>query len=96
VAVLPIGYADGYNRLFSNRGRVIVRGCHAPVVGTVCMDWTLVDVTDTPGVATGDSVTLLGEADGLRVSAEEWAGQLGTINYEVFCRIGRRVPRVYR
>lgn len=94
VAVLPIGYADGYNRLLTNRGRVIVRGHFAPVIGTVCMDWTLVDVTDLPEVAVGDTVTLLGQADGLQVSAEEWAEMLGTINYEVFCRIGARVPRV--
>jgi alanine racemase len=95
LAVLPVGYADGYNRLFTNRGRVIVRGHFAPVVGTVCMDWILADVTEIPEVLAGDVVTLLGEADGLRISAEEWADQLGTINYEVFCRIGQRVPRVY-
>jgi alanine racemase len=96
LAVLPVGYADGYNRLFTNRGRVLVRGRYAPVVGTVCMDWILVDVTELPDVVAGDSVTLLGQADGLQISAEEWAEQLGTINYEVFCRIGQRVPRVYK
>lgn len=95
IAVLPIGYADGYNRLFTNRGQVIVRGRIAPVIGTVCMDWTMADITDLPEAVAGDTVTLLGEADGKMISAEEWAEQLGTINYEVFCRIGQRVPRVY-
>ena len=95
VAVLPIGYADGYNRLFSNRGRVIIRGRIAPVIGTVCMDWTMADITDIPEAVAEDSVTLLGEAGGRRITAEEWAEQLDTINYEVFCRIGQRVPRVY-
>jgi len=95
VAVLPVGYADGYNRLFTNAGRVIVRDQFAPVVGTVCMDWTLVDVTDIPSVVAGDTVTLLGRSADLAITAEQWAEQLDTINYEVFCRIGQRVPRVY-
>jgi alanine racemase len=95
LAVLPIGYADGYNRLLSGRGEVLIAGRRAPVVGTVCMDWIMVDVTDIPQVAVDDPVTLLGEADGQTISAEEWAAWLGTISYEVFCRIGPRVPRRY-
>ncbi len=95
VAVLPIGYADGYNRLFSNCGRGILRGQKVPVVGRVCMDWIMLDVTAVPGVAVGDTVTLLGAADGLCISGDDWAETLGTISYEVFCRIGSRVPRRY-
>ncbi len=95
IAVLPIGYADGYNRLFSNCGRAIIRGQEVRIAGRVCMDWIMIDVTSVPDVAVGDSVTLLGEAEGLTISGDEWAEQLGTISYEVFCRIGSRVPRRY-
>ncbi len=95
VATLPIGYADGYNRLLTNRGEVLIRGRRARVAGTVCMDWIMVDVTDIPGVAVGDEVTLLGAGPGGRISAEEWADKVGSISYEVFCGIGKRVPRVY-
>ncbi len=95
VAVLPIGYADGYNRLFSNCGRAIVRGQEVRIVGRVCMDWIMIDVTSVSDVAVGDCVTLLGEADGLSILGDEWAQQLDTISYEVFCRIGSRVPRRY-
>lgn len=95
VAVLPIGYADGYNRLFSNCGVGILRGRKITLVGRVCMDWIMFDVSDIPDVAVGDSVTLLGTADGLMLTGDGLAEQLGTISYEVFCRIGHRVPRRY-
>ena len=95
VAVLPIGYADGYNRLFSNCGQVILHGNKVPVLGRVCMDWIMLDVTDLPQVAVGDCATLLGQADGLSILGDDWAAQLDTISYEVFCRIGSRVPRHY-
>lgn len=95
LAVLPIGYADGYNRLLTGCGQVLVGGQRVPVVGTVCMDWIMIDVTDIPQVAVGDQVTLLGEANGQAITAEEWAAWLGSISYEVFCRIGSRVPRHY-
>ncbi len=95
IAALPIGYADGYNRLLTNRGEVLVRGLRAPVAGTVCMDWTMVDVTDVPGVEVGDEVTLLGPGPGGCISAEEWAQEVNSISYEIFCRIGPRVPRIY-
>jgi alanine racemase len=95
VAVLPIGYADGYNRLFSNRGQAILHGKKVPVLGRVCMDWVMLDVTDLPQATVGDCVTLLGQADGLTILGDDWAQQLGTISYEVFCRIGSRVPRRY-
>ena len=95
VAVLPIGYADGYNRLFSNCGQGILRGQKVPVIGRVCMDWIMLDVSTIPDVQVGDCVTLLGEADGLSILGDDWAEQLDTISYEVFCRIGSRVPRRY-
>lgn len=94
LATLPVGYADGYNRLLSNCGEVLVRGQRAPVVGRVCMDWILVDVTDVADVSVGDRVVLLGRDGELVVSAEDWALKIGTINYEVFCGISRRVPRL--
>jgi alanine racemase len=95
VAVLPIGYADGYNRLFSNCGQGILRGQKVPVIGRVCVDWIMLDVSTIPNVQVGDCVTLLGEADGLSILGDDWAEQLDTISYEVFCRIGSRVPRRY-
>ena len=95
MAVLPIGYADGYNRLLSNVGRAIVLGRMVPVIGRVCMDWTMVDVSSVPDVDVGDPVTLLGSSEGLVITADEMASQLETISYEVFCRISARVPRRY-
>lgn len=96
LAAIPVGYADGYNRLLSGRGEVLVHGQRAPVTGTVCMDWTLVDVTHVPGVQVGDEVTLLGRDNGNVITAEEWAGAVGTIPYEVFCQVSKRVPRIFR
>ncbi|HLL76798.1 MAG TPA: alanine racemase, partial [Pyrinomonadaceae bacterium] len=96
IATLPVGYADGYARALSNRGRVIIRGRYAPVVGRVSMDLTLVDVTDAPGVAPDDEAVLIGESGGLSVTAEEIAKLSGTISYEITCGVGRRVPRKYR
>ena len=95
IATLPAGYADGYPRALSNRGRVIVRGRFAPVVGRVSMDLTLLDVTDVPGVSLDDEVTLLGERDGLTIPAEELAKLCDTISYEITCGVSRRVPRRY-
>ncbi len=95
VATLPIGYNDGYVRALSNRGRVIVRGAYAPVVGRISMDLTLIDVTDVADVALGDSVTLLGEDGPLAVTAEEIAKTAGTLSYEITCGISQRVPRHY-
>lgn len=95
LAAIPVGYADGYNRQLSNCGEVLVRGQRARIAGTVCMDWTLIDVTDIPDVEVGDQVTLLGRDNGNRVSAEEWAERIGSISYEVFCQVSKRVPRIY-
>jgi alanine racemase len=96
VATLPVGYNDGYMRALSNRGRVIVRGCYAPVIGRISMDLTLVDVTDVPGVELDDRVTLVGEDGELSVPAEEIAKTAGTLSYEITCGISARVPRRYR
>jgi alanine racemase len=95
VAVLPVGYADGYNRQLSNRGRVIVRDHYAPIVGNISMDLTLVDVTGIPGIAAGDEVILLGTRDGLSVDALEHARLANSSPYEILCNISKRVPRKY-
>lgn len=95
IATIPIGYQDGYKRPLSNRGRAIVRGCHVPVVGTISMDWTTIDITDMRDAAIGDEVILIGEQEGVQVLAEELAKTLGTISYEITCGISRRVPRLY-
>ena len=95
VATVPAGYADGYPRPLSNRGRVVVRGRFAPVVGRVSMDLTLVDVTDVPGVEEGERVTLLGADSGLLLPAEELARTAGTLSYEITCGVSARVPRRY-
>jgi alanine racemase len=96
LAAIPVGYADGYSRHLSCQGEVLVRGQRAKVAGTVCMDWTLIDVSHIPGVAVGDQVTLLGRDNGNLISADEWAAKVGSISYEVFCQVSKRVPRIYR
>ena len=95
VAVLPVGYADGYNRQLSNRGRVIVREHYAPIVGRISMDLTLADVTGIPGVSVGDEVILLGTGEGLSVDALEHAELANSTPYEILCNISKRVPRRY-
>ena len=96
LAVLPIGYADGYSRSLSDRGAVLIKGRRAPVVGRVCMDMTLVDVTDIPDVSPGDEAVLIGRQGEECISAADLAAWQNTIPYEVLCGIGPRVPRVYR
>jgi alanine racemase len=95
VATVPAGYADGYARALSNRGRVALRGKLAPVVGRVSMDLTIVDVTDVEGVRVGDRVTLLGADGELSIPAEDIARTAGTISYEITCGVSHRVPRRY-
>ena len=95
IAVLPVGYADGYSRALSNRGRVIVRGCYAPIVGTISMDLTLVDVTAVPGAEVGDEVLLIGSSGRPNVDAPELARHCGTVPYEILCGISKRVPRLH-
>ena len=95
IATIPLGYGDGYSRLLSNRGEVLIRGMRAPVVGRVCMDQLMVDVGHIPGVQQGDEVVLLGSQGAEEIPVDELAGYLGTINYEVLCMISERVPRIY-
>lgn len=95
VATLPVGYADGFSRALSNVGQVIMRGKRAPVIGRVCMDMTMVDVTDVPGVQPGDEAILIGGEGDNRITAEDIAAWTGTIPYEVLCGIGERVQRIY-
>jgi alanine racemase len=94
IATLPVGYADGYSRLYSNRAQVLIRGRRAKIVGRVCMDMSMVDATDIPDVRVGDEVVLLGAQGAERISAEELAELAQTIHYEVICAVGARVPRV--
>jgi alanine racemase len=96
IATVPVGYGDGYSRLFSNRGRMLVGGRSYPVVGRVCMDQTMIDLgSDDPEVAVGDEVVLLGSQDDEQITMEELADLMGTITYEVPCLIAPRVPRLY-
>jgi alanine racemase len=95
IATVPVGYADGLSRALSNRGRAIVRGSVARIVGNISMDLTLLDVTDVPGVDIGDEIILLGQSDHCSITAHEIADLVGTVPYEVLCSIGRRVPRIY-
>jgi alanine racemase len=94
IATIPIGYADGYSRALSNKGEAIVRGRRVPVVGRVCMDMTMLDVTDVPQALVGDEVVLIGRQGKERITADDIAAGTGTIAYEVLCGIGGRVPRV--
>jgi alanine racemase len=95
IATLPIGYGDGLPRALSNLGRVIVRGRHAPIVGRVSMDLTLIDVTDLAEAELGDEVVIIGSQDDCSITAEQLAEAAETISYEVTCRISDRVPRRY-
>lgn len=96
VALVPIGYGDGYHRLHSNRGAVLIRGRRAPILGRVCMDQCVVDVTDIPGVRDGDEVVILGRQGDEEITAEEVAAWADTIHYEVVTGLTSRVLRVYR
>ena len=95
IATIPVGYADGYPRSLSNKGYVLIRGKKAPIVGRICMDQFMVDVTDIDGVSFGDRVTLVG-TDGNETISVELLGDLsGRFNYEFVCDLGKRIPRVY-
>lgn len=95
IATVPVGYADGYSRALSNRGTMLVGGRRVPIVGRVCMDLTMVDVTAVPGVSVGDEVVLIGRQGGEEISADEVAETLGTINYEVVSALTGRVERIF-
>ncbi|MFY9370378.1 MAG: alanine racemase [bacterium] len=96
IATLPIGYADGYRRHFSNRSEVLVRGRRVPVVGRVCMDQCLIDVGQVPDVAVGDEATLIGRQGDEEITAIELADLIGTLAIDLTCGIGKRVPRIYK
>ena len=96
IATVPIGYADGYHRSLSNRGRMLVNGHFANIVGRICMDQLLLDVTGIPDLSDGMQITIVGEEDGKRITMEEIAAMTDTVHYEIMCVIGKRVPRVYR
>ena len=95
VATVPAGYADGYRRNLSNKFHVLIRGCKAPILGRVCMDQLMVDVTNIPGVQTGDPVVLIGTSGALCIRVEQIAAEADSFNYEYVCGINRRVPRYF-
>lgn len=95
IATLPIGYADGYSRLLSGKAKVIINGKFAKVVGSICMDQCMIDITDVGEVKVGDEVILIGEHEDLKITADDIAEMMGTINYEIICMLKQRVPRVY-
>lgn len=93
VGILPVGYADGYDRALGNRGHVLVRGRRAPIIGRICMNLSMVDLTDVPGAGLEDEVVLLGNSGSESISAETMAEWAGTINYEIVARISPLLPR---
>ena len=95
IATIPVGYGDGYPRSLSSRGSVLIRGRRAPILGRVCMDQFMVDVTDIPEAEEEDEVTLIGRDGGDQISVEELARLGGGFHYELICELGKRVPRVY-
>lgn len=95
IATIPAGYADGFNRLFSNMGRVLINGKSYPVVGRICMDQAMIDLGPDTDVQVGDDVVLIGKSGDLEISGDEWAEKLHTITYEVTCQINARVQRYY-
>ncbi len=95
VATIPCGYGDCYPRLLTNKGRVLIKGHSAPVIGRVCMDQFMVDVTDIPDIKQGDEVTIVGVDGGETLTVEELAKTAGSFNYEYVCDITKRVPRIY-
>ncbi|ASS76666.1 alanine racemase [Tumebacillus algifaecis] len=96
IATIPVGYADGYSRLLSNKGEALIRGMRVPVVGRVCMDQLMLDVTEVEAVETGDEVVLYGRQGNSEIPLDEVADKIGTITYEVLCVLGRRVPRKFQ
>jgi len=95
VATIPVGYGDGYPRLLSSKGRVLIHGKSAPILGRVCMDQFMVDVSDIPEAKQNDDVTLIGHDGHESIPTEEISAYAGTINYEIVCEVGKRIPRVY-
>ncbi|ACD22809.1 alanine racemase [Clostridium botulinum] len=95
IATLPIGYADGYSRLLAPGAKVIINGKFSPIIGRICMDQCMIDVTDIDDIHVGDEVIILGEDGNLKLTANDLAKSMGTINYEILCMLKYRIPRVY-
>ena len=95
VATIPVGYGDGYPRSLSNKGEVLIRGKRAKILGRICMDQFMVDVTDIPGAAFMDPVTLIGRDGEEQITVEELGALSGRFHYEFVCCLGKRIPRVY-
>ena len=95
IATIPLGYADGFPRPYSSRGKVIVNGVFAPIAGNICMDQCMIDVTNVPYVRLGDEVTIMGKDGIYEILADDIARATGTINYEIVCAFGQRLPKVY-
>lgn len=95
IATIPTGYADGYSRLLSNKGWVLINGAKAPIVGRICMDQMMVDITDIPNVQFDTEVVLIGKSGNEEITADDLANLYGTIGYEVVCGISKRVDRIY-
>lgn len=95
IATIPLGYSDGFPRPYSSRGKVIVNGVFAPIAGTICMDQCMIDVTHVPYPRLGDEVTIMGKDGIYEISADDIARKTGTINYEILCAFGQRLPKVY-
>ncbi|HNR46029.1 MAG TPA: alanine racemase [Anaerolineaceae bacterium] len=95
IATIPAGYADGFNRLFSNRGRVLINGRSYPIVGRICMDQSMVNLGPETTAKVGDEVVLIGKSGLEEITVDEWARELKTITYEVTCQINSRVERIY-
>jgi alanine racemase len=94
IAIVPAGYADGLDLRLAGRGAVLIRGRRAPIVGSVCMDMLMADVTGLDA-SPGDDVVIIGAQDNDRIDVREMAAQIGTIPYEILCRIGSRIQRLY-
>lgn len=95
IAVLSVGYADGYSRLLSNKGAVLIKGQHCPIVGNICMDISMVSIPEELNINVGDEVTLIGDDNDSKISVDDIADLMGTISYEVLCSIGKRAIRIY-
>jgi len=96
IATIPVGYGDGYSRHFSNKAEVLINNSRCPIAGRVCMDMCMIDVGHLKNVKVGDDVILIGSQGNEIIMAEELAGLINTIPYEVLCNIGHRVPRIYK
>jgi alanine racemase len=95
IATIAIGYADGYNRLLSSRGRMLIHGRSAPIIGRVCMDQTMIDVGHVPDVTVGDEVVVFGVQGNAAISVDEISNDINTISYEVLTSVSDRVQRIY-